>query len=100
MHAKRKRDGTVSLLVILAAQLRVSLASRVPLPPVCPSRTPAPESRMRFVALIGARFGARLRRRAVRTGVYSWKWSRYETKREGIALLAGEKEASNVSWPA
>lgn len=29
--------------------------------------------------------------------VYSWKWSRYETKREGIALLAGEKEASNVS---
>ncbi|KAK1132882.1 hypothetical protein K0M31_014250 [Melipona bicolor] len=23
--------------------------------------------------------------------VYSWKWSRYETKREGIALLAGER---------
>lgn len=54
---------------------------------------------MRFVALIGARFGARLRRRA-ESRVYSWKWSRYETKREGIALLAGEKEASNVSWPA
>lgn len=29
--------------------------------------------------------------------VYSWKWSRYATKREGIVLLADEKEASNVS---
>lgn len=85
---KRRKDF---VLLILAAPVgRVSLASRVPLPCRFSSYTGSTRAGARFVAFIGPE--ARLQPASdrgvppqLRAG-YSWKWSRYETKREGYSF--------------